>query len=152
MSNDYDPNYEAKMQYFVVGGKALIFNAEKQILLLQRSDKVGGSGSWSFPGGAVDPGEDAIDGLIREIDEETGLEVKDIKPYAVTTHVHGEEDSVIIIGYLAQLLDGEVKLNWEHDNYKWLDMEQIFDYDLTPDAEFFITEYKKFIKEVEKLQ
>ena len=39
---------------------------------------------YSFPGGGLDRGEDKIEGMIRELSEETGAkEVKNIKPFGV---------------------------------------------------------------------
>lgn len=50
---------------------ACIVNEKKQILLQKRADKQ----VWGFPGGAVELGESLEEALIREIKEETGLEV-----------------------------------------------------------------------------
>ena len=44
-------------------------------LLQQRPAGREHGGLWEFPGGKVEPGESAIDGLIREIDEELGVEL-----------------------------------------------------------------------------
>lgn len=52
-----------------VGG--CIYNAQGEVLLQRRSD----SGRWGLPGGAIEPGESICDAAVREIREETGLEV-----------------------------------------------------------------------------
>ena len=46
-------------------------------LLLVRNQRHGGHHDWTPPGGVIDPGESLVDGLTREVFEETGLEVED---------------------------------------------------------------------------
>jgi ADP-ribose pyrophosphatase YjhB (NUDIX family) len=55
-----------------VGG--IVFQ-DNRVLLVKRG-KEPGLGRWSIPGGAVDVGESVKSALQREIEEETGLEVK----------------------------------------------------------------------------
>jgi len=137
MSRDYDPNFKQKNTYFLVGGKALIQNDGK-ILLLQRSEKSGRGGEWSFPGGAVES-EDAIEGIKREIDEELLIKVDNIRPFAVRTYF--DKNPTIIIGYLCDHESGEIDLNWEHDDFKWLSPDDAHKLPLTPDAKFLVEEY-----------
>ncbi|MBQ8556835.1 MAG: NUDIX domain-containing protein [Clostridia bacterium] len=53
-----------------VGG--CIFNGKGEVLLQRRGD----SSLWGFPGGAIEPGESICEAAIREIKEETGLDVE----------------------------------------------------------------------------
>ena len=55
-----------------VGG--LIYDSEGRLLLVQRGNEPG-RGLWSVPGGRVEPGEDDAAALVREMREETGLQV-----------------------------------------------------------------------------
>ena len=138
MTRKFDPNFKFEPTLFVVGGKAIIRKDDK-ILLLKRSEKSGGGG-WSFPGGAVEQ-EDAIEGIGREIDEELLIKVKNIKPFSIKTYF--EKRPTIIIGYMCDYDSGEIDLNWEHDEYKWLLPKEALKMKLTPDAKFFIEEYIK---------
>ena len=60
------------MRDWLVGG-ALIESADG--LLLVRNKRRDGSHDWSTPGGVIEEGEDLLDGLAREVEEETGLVV-----------------------------------------------------------------------------
>jgi 8-oxo-dGTP diphosphatase len=55
-----------------VGG--LVYDGEGRLLLVQRRNEPG-RGLWSVPGGRVEPGEDDAAALVREMREETGLDV-----------------------------------------------------------------------------
>lgn len=49
---------------------------EGRLLMSQLADRVSGaSGLWTLPGGGVDPGESPVDGVVREVYEETGQHV-----------------------------------------------------------------------------
>lgn len=66
---------------FVPGVRALIPNQEKAILLQKRTD----SGLWGLPGGAVEPGESALQALKREVMEETAITVVKACPMGLYT-------------------------------------------------------------------
>ena len=54
-------------QLFQIGIKAIIRNDENQILLLKNKDY------WDIPGGRIDQGEDIETTLLRELNEEMGV-------------------------------------------------------------------------------
>lgn len=143
MGTDYDPNYKPNNEYFLVGGKVIIINSDGRILLLLRSNKVVGGGKWSLPGGAVERGEDAIDAAEREVLEETEMKIKNIRAFAVKTHTRKGKNSVIVIGYIAELESGEIELNWEHDEHKWVKPEKALESELTEGCEYFVRRYLK---------
>jgi len=55
-----------------VVGNGAIFNDRNEILLIRRQD----NGLWALPGGALEVGETAAEGVCREVWEETGLGVR----------------------------------------------------------------------------
>ena len=118
--NDYDPNFVPVKNYVLVGQKAVVINKEGKFLLLLRSEKAGGGGLWALPGGALEEGETPHESIEREIKEETELNIFDTKPfYAFTLESKG--DTIVTIAYRALTKATAVKLNWEHDDYKWVD-------------------------------
>lgn len=54
-----------------VGTNSAVFREDGSLLLIQRAD----DGLWALPGGLVDIGESPSEGAVREVREETGLEV-----------------------------------------------------------------------------
>jgi ADP-ribose pyrophosphatase YjhB (NUDIX family) len=61
------------MRNWTVGG-ALV-EADNGLLLV-RNQRHGGRHDWTPPGGVIDAGEDLLEGLAREVTEETGLAVR----------------------------------------------------------------------------
>lgn len=53
---------------------------DRRVLLIRRSD----CGDWAIPGGMVDPGETAPAALVRELLEETGVDLRHITPEILT--------------------------------------------------------------------
>ncbi len=106
-----------------VAGKALIVK-EGEILLLQRS--LGGSfdpGLWELPGGKIAYGEDLIEALLREVQEEAGLEIMVRRPY-ITWHFTKDPFWVTGVTFLCEYISGEVLLSEEHDAFTWIKPSQ----------------------------
>ena len=59
--------------------------AEGKLLLTQLADHTGAAGRWNLPGGGLDPGESPIDGVVREVAEETGQVVDEVRLVDVMT-------------------------------------------------------------------
>ena len=78
-----------------------ILSQSGKILLQKRADK----GTWGLPGGALELGESALEALVREFYEETGVEVRVEKLLNVYTkysdsYPNGDEAQVFTILYL----------------------------------------------------
>ena len=71
---------QKKFTASVVG---IVTNENKEVLVLDHLIRP--SASWGLPGGFLEPNEDPQDGIKREIFEETGLELKNIKLIRVRT-------------------------------------------------------------------
>lgn len=136
MSN-YDPNYLPEKSFALVGQKAIVLNSENKILVLQRSDKSPMGGKWSLPGGGLEDGEEPYESIKREINEETTLTISHIEPFYIKSYKENG-DFVVIIGYICMASTENVKLNWEHDTYKWLTKEEALKLELTSDGRTFI--------------
>jgi 8-oxo-dGTP diphosphatase len=109
-------------QLFYVGQKALIEKDGK--ILVLNSPLVGAD----LPGGKIQIGELAFDkSLMREIKEETSLEVSVNEPIATGYFKfhpqiiqQKKSDFVFIVVYMADYISGEVSLSDEHETYQWV--------------------------------
>ncbi len=73
-ASDYIKEVRSKigtMPLLIPGVAGIILNENKELLLQQKSD-----GTWSLPAGMIEPQESPVQALIREVREETGLDVK----------------------------------------------------------------------------
>jgi 8-oxo-dGTP diphosphatase len=103
-----------------VAGKAVIRKNGK-ILLLQRSlDSDYEPGLWEFPGGKISYGEALIEGLQREVAEETGLLIR-VGPPIDTWNFLKEPFWVTGVTFCSDFIKGDVKLSDEHCAFKWID-------------------------------
>jgi mutator protein MutT len=139
----FDPNYFPTKAFAQIGQKAVIFNEKGEILLLLRSEKTGSGGKWSFAGGSLEDREDPIVGIQREISEETLLSIKDLRPYTVFSYTHTNGDFIVIIGYTCISKSTEVVLNWEHQEFKWVNVEEAKKMDLSDHARRLIEQLPK---------
>lgn len=107
-----------------IAQKALVLNSEGKILILRRTKTAPSRPlGWDIPGGSLAFGEDPKEGMLREIKEETGILVSNVKPIDV---IHFLDDDVytLMIGYTAISQTDHVNLSFEHDEYKWISKEE----------------------------
>jgi len=83
-------------------GVGIVIRRKSEILLVRRKN-VHGDGTWSTPGGHLDPGEALEECAVREAREETGVEVGSVRFLAITNDVFGEEG----LHYLTVWMEGE---------------------------------------------
>ena len=90
-------------------------------LLLRRNNE---PKVWGPPGGRLDVDEDPNKGILREIKEETGL---DIELIGVLDIWHGPYNNSILtsVDYLAEPITGEVRLSEEHSEYRWATIDDL---------------------------
>ena len=79
------------MKIVLVAAVALI-DTDGRILLAQRPDGKPMAGLWEFPGGKVNPGETPENALIRELDEELGIDTwaSCLAPLAFASHTYDD--------------------------------------------------------------
>ena len=65
-----------KNQWFRAGAGAVILNDQGEVLAFERRDT---PGSWQFPQGGLDPNEEPLDAVFREVEEETGIKKKHLQ-------------------------------------------------------------------------
>jgi 8-oxo-dGTP pyrophosphatase MutT (NUDIX family) len=92
MSNHQTDQTDATSGHFVPplrirsAARAVIISADQQILLVRFEFPAGTR--WALPGGGLNPGEDHLTALRRELEEELGLEPVNIGPHIWTREQH----------------------------------------------------------------
>lgn len=76
---------------------------------------------FEFPGGRMEYGECAEETIVREIFEETGLNINPVK-LLDTWNLVKDDFHATGVFFLCEVIDGEFKLSDEHDELKWLDL------------------------------
>lgn len=65
-----------------------IILAEGRMLILRRGEEQMLGGLWEFPGGKLEVGETAAEAVVREVKEETGLDVSNVREITVVRHAY----------------------------------------------------------------
>ncbi len=103
----------------------LIFNEKGELLIVKMSYK----SYWSIPGGVVEDSESPKDGCIREIKEEIGLDIKNLKflciDYTKADKSKNKDESLQFMFYGGRLNEEEIK------NIK-IDEKEIVEYNFVP--------------------
>jgi 8-oxo-dGTP diphosphatase len=99
---------------------AVVHDAAGRLLLIRRGQEPG-RGRWSLPGGRCDPGESAAETAVREVREETGLDVA-AGPLVGTVERAGLGGVVYVIDDVAcTVLGGELAPGDDADDVRWVD-------------------------------
>lgn len=101
-----------------------------EILLMERAD---GSG-WCLPCGWVEPNERPIEAVIREVCEETGLEIDVKQLVGVFTRMPSAENgphTMIAIVHLCEIIGGELTLSHEGSALRYWPIEEVQDWHTT---------------------
>jgi len=104
---------------------AFIFNPHGQVLLIKTHKW---KGKYAVPGGHIELGESMEKALIREVREETGLDIYDIKPIYVAEMIFDKlffkKKHFIFLDYFCRTKSTKVKLNNEAEEYLWISPEK----------------------------
>ncbi len=97
---------------------------KNEILLVKRGINPK-KGYWALPAGFIDIYESAEDALIREIKEETALQIKEYRFLATINQKGMRYNSVLIIGFLIDKYEGEILPGDDAVDAKFFNTEQL---------------------------
>ncbi|MEM3825321.1 MAG: NUDIX hydrolase [Candidatus Bathyarchaeia archaeon] len=125
----------------VVGVGAIIV-CDGKILLEKRKGEPG-RGKWSVPGGLVELGEKAESAVVREVKEETGLDVAEPQLIDVVDNIVQDENGEIkwhfvIIDYFVKVKGGEMRASDDAEELRWVPLDEAEKYDLTKTFRAFL--------------
>ena len=76
---------------------AVIYGDSEQILIARRPQHLHQGGLWEFPGGKVQAGESAYQGLVRELNEELAINVTTATPFMQVSHDYSDKQVLLDI-------------------------------------------------------
>lgn len=123
---------------FSLAVKAFVANEQDEILLIQRSRlSKHFKEKWDLPGGKVDAGESFHAALIREVKEETGLDVELVRTVGACQD-DMETVHVVILFLEARIVSGTLRLSEEHDASAWVARADLAGVDLSEQLRDFV--------------
>jgi 8-oxo-dGTP diphosphatase len=115
----------------LVAACALV-DADGRVLIAQRPPGKTLAGLWEFPGGKVEPGETPEEALIRELQEELGIETKAacLAPLTFASHSY-DTFHLLMPLYVCRRFTG-IPMPREGQVLKWVRPKDMRDYPMPP--------------------
>jgi ADP-ribose pyrophosphatase YjhB (NUDIX family) len=106
----------------MVGVGAVVVNQGRVLLVRRGTEPL--KGEWSLPGGVLELGESLHSGVVREVQEETGLTVEPLELVELLDRIHRVGERVryhyVIADYLCRLTGGVLKAATDADAVRWV--------------------------------
>ncbi|MGH9117245.1 MAG: NUDIX hydrolase [Acidimicrobiales bacterium] len=129
-----DPN-APKPNSVVPSVTAVVRNGNGELLLIHKSD----NNLWALPGGGHDAGESITDTVVREVKEETGIDVEVIDlvgiytdPRHVMAYDDGEVRQQFSLCFHARPIGGSIHTSAESKEVRWVRIEELDQLDIHP--------------------
>ena len=128
----------------VVGIGGVIIDQDRTLLIRRGSEPL--LGEWSIPGGTLELSESLEEGVVRELREETGIEVRVLELIEVFDRVYPGDDSAaaemkrrprfhfVIADYLCERISGEPRAGSDVTDVAFASEEELTRYHLTETA------------------
>lgn len=111
---------------------AVVFDERDRLLLIRRAHAPA-KGLWSIPGGRVEDGEDDAAATVREVREETGLEVRVVREVGTVVRALPSGDRYVIRDFLATIVgDGPLVPGDDADDAAFVHPDDLGSYALSP--------------------
>jgi 8-oxo-dGTP diphosphatase len=109
-----------------------LVDADGRVLLAQRPEGKSLAGLWEFPGGKIDAGESPEAALIRELQEELGIDVAEacLAPFTFASHRY-EKFHLLMPLYVCRRWKGTPQSR-EGQKLAWVKPEKLRDYPMPP--------------------
>ena len=125
----------------VVGVGGVVISGDRALLIRRGSEPL--KGAWSIPGGRLELGETIAEGVVRELREETGLDVRVLGLIEVFERIFHDEAApasappryhFVILDYLCEVVSGEPRAGSDVTELAWAREKDLGQYSLTPTA------------------
>jgi 8-oxo-dGTP diphosphatase len=128
----------------VVGVGGVVIHEGRTLLIRRGSEPL--RGEWSIPGGTLELGETLAEGVVRELLEETGLEVRVLGQIEVFERIFNEKGGgarkkknrpryhFVIVDYLCERVSGEARAGSDVTDVAYAREEELEKFHLTETA------------------
>ncbi|NEX93978.1 (deoxy)nucleoside triphosphate pyrophosphohydrolase [Caulobacter sp. 17J65-9] len=129
----------------VLVAAAALVDVDGRVLIGQRPEGKQLGGTWEFPGGKVEPGETPEKALIRELEEELGIQVKEacLAPFVFSSFSY-ETFHLLMPLWLCRRWEGVVQARW-HSALAWVKPNRLTDYPMPPADEPLVAYLRDFL-------
>ncbi|WP_068058177.1 NUDIX hydrolase [Nocardia xishanensis] len=124
-----------------VAVSAVVLDARGRILMIHRTD----NNLYSIPGGGLEAGETVTDAVVREVKEETGIDIRVTtlvgifsNPDHVIAYDDGEVRQEFSICFRAEPIGGELRTSSESKRVEWVEPDAIPALDVHPSIQLRI--------------
>ena len=136
----------------IVGIGAVIVHEGK--ILREKRGNEPSKGKWSIPGGLVELGESPEQAVIREVKEETCLDVENPSLIDVVSNVDLDEKGkvkyhYVIIDYLVHVKSGKLNAASDAAELRWVSFEEVDGYDLTRSFRVFFRDNRERLEKAD---
>jgi mutator protein MutT len=108
-----------------------VMDAEGRVLIAQRPAGKHMAGGWEFPGGKLEPGEERLAGLARELREELGISIIDIpRPLIRVRHAYPSREVLLDI-WVVKRYSGEAR-GLDGQALRWCTQDELATVELLP--------------------
>ena len=105
-------------------GVGAVIVEQGRVLLIRRGTEPL-KGHWTLPGGLLELGEALLDGVVREVREETGLVVEPLELVDLLDRIHRQDGRVqyhyVIADYLCRVVGGKLEAGSDADAARWVE-------------------------------
>ena len=123
----------------------VVADNDGKILMIRRTDNE----NWAVPGGGMDLGESIRDAAVREVKEETGIDIDVTGVVGIYTNPRhlieytsdGEVRQEFSIVFTARALGGEPTVSDESSEVRWIDPVELVSYQMDPSMRTRIDHY-----------
>jgi len=113
----------------ILSAKTLVFDGDGRVLVLRRSETHPKKPHHTdLPGGLIEPGEPEVVGMVREVQEETGLVLAPDTCTVFYTHTHmlpSGKSLNMLLYYIRLDHTPEITISWEHESYEWCTLDEL---------------------------
>jgi 8-oxo-dGTP diphosphatase len=138
---------ETSLRHVTVGSIAI--NERQEVLLVRRAENIHNGGKYTIPGGVLERDENAEEGALRELKEETGYDGKIKFLFQINDNPKRpkEDRQNVDFIFITEIISGSKKLNKEVNEIKWFVKEDLpKEEDFAFDHRAIILHYFKYLE------